>query len=333
MNQQRKRPKNIVNGWLNIDKPIGMTSTQVIGRVRRVLSPAKIGHAGTLDPLATGVLPIAMGEATKTIPYMQDAFKTYEFTVTWGEQRSTDDDEGTAIHTSEARPSLNEVKAALPAYVGDIRQTPPQFSAVKIDGKRAYDIARAGEVVEIKSRPAYIESLEVIYDDKHDCEQDHQQGGEHDSEDDAHVNTTRMRMVCGKGTYVRSIARDLGQDLGCFGYVSALRRLGVGAFDDNSAIPLDKLSEMPYDAALEYAVLPLESALDDIPALPITQNEAARLKNGQFLSFVSRHDFERIERLELDQNDGEALAVYEDRPVALIDVNKANIKPIRVFNL
>lgn len=308
----KKRQKNKINGWLNIDKPYGMTSTQAIGRVRHILNPEKIGHAGTLDPLATGILPIAMGEATKTIPYIQDSLKTYIFTVTWGEQRSTDDAEGEIIDKSPIRPTLEWIRSILHQYTGNIEQVPPQFSAIKIGGQRAYDLARQGQDVKIKKRPVYVESLKII---------------EHDSD------LTSFEMTCGKGTYVRSIARDLGRDLGCFGYVSHLRRIYVGNFNEDSAILLDKLDEMAYEDALEYAVLPLESALDDIPALPVTQNEAACLRNGQFLSFVSRQDFERIVCLELPQNTGEALAVYEDRVCAIIAIRQAQIKPVRVFNL
>jgi tRNA pseudouridine55 synthase len=255
----KKRQKNKINGWLNIDKPYGLTSTQVIGRIRRILNPAKIGHAGTLDPLATGVLPIAMGEATKTISYMQESLKTYVFTVTWGEERDTDDAEGDIVNASHHRPALADVQALLDNYIGDIEQTPPQFSAIKINGQRAYDLARKGQSVDIKKRRVYIDSLELI---------------EHAKEQ------TCFKMTCGKGTYVRAIARDLGRDLNCFGYISALRRIRVGNFDEKTAISLDKLTEMPYEDALERAVLPLESALDDIPALPVTQNEATRLRNG-----------------------------------------------------
>lgn len=312
MKKQKKQTKNQINGWINLDKPIGLTSTQAIGRIRLILNPAKIGHAGTLDPLATGVLPIAMGEATKTIPYIQDALKTYLFTVTWGEQRTTDDAEGEVMETSDNRPSQKDIEAALPAYIGDIEQTPPQFSAIKIDGQRAYDLARGGSDVEIKARKVFIESIEITSHDE---------------------QTTTFRMICGKGTYVRSIARDLGLDLECLGYVSMLRREHVGAFTTQTTISLDKLSEMSYQDALEHAVYPLESALDDIPALPLSEAEVARLKNGQFLSFVSRADFHRIENLALEQNNGEALAVFDDQAVAIVEINKATIKPVRVFNL
>ncbi|HCQ70970.1 MAG: tRNA pseudouridine(55) synthase TruB [Alphaproteobacteria bacterium] len=305
----RKRKGNPVNGWINLDKPLGLTSTQAIGKLRRLYSPQKIGHAGTLDPLATGILPIAMGEATKTIPFIQDAIKTYEFTVTWGQQRSTDDAEGDVIASSDVRPTSEQITNALPAFLGEIEQTPPQFSAIKINGQRAYDLARAGQDVEIKSRKVFIESLDVL-----DTQTDH----------------ATLRMICGKGTYVRSLARDLALSLGTCGYVSMLRRTAVGCFSEKDAISLAILEEMHDSAALGDALLPIESALDDILALPITQQEKALLKNGRALSFVSKTDFHRLDGL--DQGT-EILATFDNKPVALVILDKAQIKPVRVFNI
>ena len=303
----RRKKGQKINGWVILDKPLALGSTQAVGKIRRFFHAQKVGHAGTLDPLATGILPIALGEATKTIPYIQDALKTYEFTVSWGEQRSTDDSEGDSVASSDSRPTLADIEAALPGYIGDIAQIPPQFSAVKIDGQRAYDIARGGGEAEIKPRQVYIESLSLL---------------------DARTDAADFRMVCGKGTYVRSIARDLGAQLGCYGYVSALRRTAVGGFTADDAISLAKLEEMRDKGALNEALLPIDSALDDILALPISEKEAASLRNGQALSFISKADFHRIDGLT-----AEALAIANDRPVAIVEIDKAQVKPVRVFNL
>lgn len=306
---RRNKKGDKVDGWVNLDKPLGMTSTQAVGKIRRIMNGQKVGHAGTLDPLATGVLPIALGEATKTIPYIQDAFKTYEFTVSWGEQRSTDDAEGDVIASSDVRPTPAAIEGALPDYVGDVTQTPPKFSAIKIDGQRAYDLARAGEDVEMKSRQVYIESLELL---------------------EAADDSARLLMVCGKGTYVRSLARDLAIQLGTFGYVSALRRVAVGSFSTDDAISLAKLEELEHIAARSEALQPVQVVLDDIPALVIKQNEIPALRNGQALSLISRSDFQRIEDLD---HDGEALAVFEDQAIAIVEIDGPHVKPVRVFNL
>ncbi len=312
----KKNKGNDINGWLSIDKPAGMTSTQVIGAVRRVLHPKKIGHAGTLDPLATGALPIALGEATKTVSWTQDYLKTYLFDVRFGEFRATDDAEGEIIGTSETRPSLAEITAALPAFIGDVEQLPPRFSAIKIAGQRAYDLARAGEDVDLKPREVYIESLEVVAYYEGDI--------------------LTLRCVCGKGTYVRSIARDLALKLNSAGYVSALRRENVGPFDKENMISLEFLEEMSNKDALADILLPIETALDDIPALDLRGEEAARLKSGQKLSFVSRIDFDRLLHSGLRCEKGEtetAVAFVNGRLVALVDVSGAIVKPDRVFNI
>jgi len=303
-----------IDGWVNLDKPLGLTSTQAIGKVRRILNAQKLGHAGTLDPLASGILPIALGEATKTIPFVQDAFKTYRFTVTWGEQRSTDDAEGDVIASSDHRPSKADIEKALPGFLGNIEQIPPKFSAIKIDGQRAYDLARDGKDVEIKSRIVTIETLELINTEKDSAE---------------------LLMNCGKGTYVRALARDLALELGTYGYVSELRRARVGPFTLKNAISLDILEEMSDSAPLNEAVLPLDSALDDILALDLRQDEAAKLKNGQVLTFVSRPDYQRL----VDGGFGNpdeivtALARCQNAPVALIEVEGPKVRPVRVLNL
>ncbi len=309
----RRKKGDHISGWINLDKPYGMTSTQAIGKVRRILNAQKIGHAGTLDPLATGVLPIAVGEATKTISFAQDDIKTYHFTIQWGEQRDTDDMEGKVIATSDHRPAAGDIIALLGQYTGEIQQIPPNFSAIKINGERAYDIARDGDIPELKPRTVYIEKLELLEARKDDAD---------------------FTMTCGKGTYVRSLARDIGNDLGTKGFVSALRREKVGTFTAKDAISLDKLSDMDYVSARSECLLPLQIVLDDIPALDLKENETARIRNGQALSFVSRPDFERLTKVGLGSKESTiALATHDDAPVALIEQTRADVKPVRVFNM
>ena len=305
----RRKKGEKINGWINLDKPIGLTSTQAMAKVRKALNAQKAGHAGTLDPLATGILPIALGEATKTIPFAQDRLKTYEFTVTWGQQRDTDDSEGDVIATSDIRPSEEQIITLLPDFTGHIEQTPPKFSAIKIDGERAYDLARDGEEFEIKSREVFIKDLRLLESRTHEAD---------------------FQMTCGKGTYVRSLARDMAEKLGTKGYISALRRTKVGPFSQENAISLEKLEEMGINAP--EALLPLEAALDDIPALPLQNEERAQLQNGQVLSFVAKPDFERIKKTGLE-DDQIALAVFQDQAIALVERKGPNIKPVRVFNL
>ncbi|MBP7722598.1 MAG: tRNA pseudouridine(55) synthase TruB [Alphaproteobacteria bacterium] len=309
----RKRKGDKIDGWINLDKPLGLTSTQAMAKVRWLMKAQKAGHAGTLDPLATGILPIALGEATKTISYIQDGFKTYSFTVQWGEQRDTDDGEGKIIATSDVRPSKEQIESILKNYTGTIMQTPPKFSAIKIDGARAYDLARDGEEVELKEREVYIESLSLLT---------------------ATPDTADFRMVCGKGTYVRSLARDMGRELGCLGYITALKREKVGPFTLESSISLDKLAGLDDIARLNEAVLlPLETALDDIPALAVREDEAARLRNGQVLAFISRPDFERLGRAGLDGTLQEALVMCNNKPVALVEAEGPEVRPVRILNI
>lgn len=309
----RKRKGDKIDGWINLDKPLGLTSTQAMAKVRWLMKAQKAGHAGTLDPLATGILPIALGEATKTISYIQDGLKTYSFTVQWGEQRDTDDLEGKVIETSDARPSKEQIESILPSYTGEIMQTPPKFSAIKIDGARAYDLARDGEEVELKEREVYIETLELLAVRPHDAD---------------------FRMVCGKGTYVRALARDMGREMGCLGYITALKREQVGPFTLESAISLDKLAGLNDIARLNEAVLlPLETALDDIPALALREDEAARLRNGQVIAFISRPDFERLNQAGLDGTLQPALALCNSKPVALVEAEGPQIRPVRILNI
>jgi tRNA pseudouridine55 synthase len=289
--------RNAINGWLILDKPVGMTSAQAVARVKRILKPQKIGHAGTLDPLASGVLPLALGEATKTVNYMMDASKSYAFTVSWGAETTTDDKEGSVTHFSQKRPSEDEIRSILPQFIGDIIQTPPQFSALKVDGKRAYDLARAGQEVEIKPRQVRVNNLIL----------------------NKHQGDTDFICHCGKGTYIRSLGRDMGRLLGCYGHISYLRRLKVGQFEENHAISLEKLEEMVHKGDLGF-MRSVASALDDIPAVSVTSHQSALLKAGQFVS---------TDRPNMDS----AAAFEQDRLVAIVSVGGNLMKPKRVFHL
>ena len=299
-----------ISGWLVVDKPSGLTSTQVVARVRRILGPRKIGHGGTLDPLATGLLPIAMGEATKTVAYLMDAAKAYRFTVRWGEARSTDDAEGEVIETSEHRPTEAEITAVLPRFVGEIDQVPPTFSAIKIAGRRAYQVARAQESFELKPRRVTIYRLDLA------------SGGEPDH--------ATFEVECGKGAYMRALARDLGRALGTCGHVTALRRTAVGPFTEDHAISLETLEALGHSAAASGALLPLETALDDIPALALTETEANRLRRGQAVSMLARSDRERIREF---ANGDVVYATFGGKPVALVRYDAGDIRPVRVLNL
>lgn len=339
----RKRKGDKIDGWINLDKPPGLTSTQAMAKVRWLMKAQKAGHAGTLDPLATGILPIALGEATKTISYIQDGLKTYSFTVQWGEQRDTDDLEGKIIETSDARPTKEQIESVLPRYIGEIRQTPPKFSAIKIDGARAYDLARDGEEVELKERGVYIESLEIINSSSlprqgsmgNTDTKSHQHKGEgmdaslrwHDG-----LEETSFRMVCGKGTYVRALARDLGREMGCLGYITALKREKVGPFTLESAISLDKLAGLDDIARLNEAVLlPLETALDDIPALAVTETAARRLRHGQVVPLAEAHGSPPGDVLS-GRTDPTVAILHEGRLVAIASFDGRGLKPERVFN-
>ena len=304
----RKPKGREISGWLCLDKGAGQTSTQAVAAVKRLFGAAKVGHAGTLDPLATGVLPIALGEATKTIPFAQDAKKTYSFIIRWGEERTTDDAEGEVCATSDVRPDETAIRAVMPSFTGLITQVPPKFSAIKVDGERAYDLARAGEDVVLESREAMINSLELK---------------------EILPDSARFLCDCGKGTYMRSLARDMARALGTVGHIADLRREAVGGFTCQNAITLAKFEENPH-----IALLPVETVLDDIPALALNEREAARLKNGQSLSFIARPDMERLLRAGLDlEVTATALAVYEGKPIALVDVEGPDIRPVRVLNL
>ena len=294
----RRKKGQKIHGWVVVDKPAGLTSTQVVGRVRRAFDAQKAGHSGTLDPAATGILAIALGEATKTIPFVTDADKGYEFTVRWGAATSTDDAEGEVIATKEDRPSTDDIIAALPDFTGDIQQTPPQVSAVKVDGERAYDLAREGEEFELKSRPLHVSRLDLT--------------GQPDAD------TAIFRMDCGKGGYVRSIARDLGQRLGCLGHVQSLRRLWSGPFAEEDAASLEDVEADP-----QAYLRPLEVALADLPRVHCSSLAATRLKNGNPAEVIAS---------EAEFGDT-AWAVVEGAPVAIGVYRAGMLHPNRVFQL
>jgi tRNA pseudouridine55 synthase len=311
-----KREKRDINGWCILDKPVGMTSTHAVSVVKRLFSAKRAGHAGTLDPLASGLLPIALGEATKTVPFVMDGRKIYQFTVRWGEERDTDDSEGRATATSDSRPAPDDVRALLPRFTGTIEQVPPRFSAIKIDGERAYDLAREGETVELAARPVDIHRLELV-----------------ESPDADH---SVLAAECGKGTYVRAIARDMGRALGCYGHVSALRRTGVGSFQETDAVALvDLQAAAPADgadpgererdrAALTALLQPVDAGLRSVPSLNVSRADAARLARGQAVLLRGR-DAPIMQGFI-------AVSTHGDL-IALAEFEQGELRPRRIFNL
>lgn len=256
----RRKKGRAVSGWLVLDKPYRLGSTQAVGKVKWLYQARKAGHAGTLDPLASGLLPIALGEATKTVNYVMDGTKTYRFTIAWGERRSTDDLEGEIVASSDLRPDRADVEALLPEFTGDISQVPPMYSAIKVDGERAYDLARDGEDVVLQARDVTIDRLEIVGWETDGC---------------------TLEADCSKGTYVRAIARDMGERLGCHGYVSALRRTAVGGFTEDDLVPLDELLELEGDLnALDQQLLSTMDALEDLPEISVSENDAIRIRSG-----------------------------------------------------
>ena len=307
--KQKKRDKRDVHGWIVLDKPVGMTSTHAVSVVKRLFRAKRCGHAGTLDPLASGALPIALGEATKTVPFVMDGRKLYRFTIRWGEERDTDDAEGRTVSMSKERPSPEAVRALLPSYTGLIQQIPPRYSAIKIEGERAYDLARDGEQVELAPRPVEISRLELV-----------------NIPDPDHAV---LEAECGKGTYVRSLARDLGRALGCFGHVSALRRATVGPFGEETMILLEHLEALCHRAAsgegnLADALMSVETALDDIPALAVSRADAARLQRGQAALLRGR---------DAPNFRGTVYVTVSGQLLALAELDRGEIVPKRVFNL
>jgi tRNA pseudouridine55 synthase len=306
---QKKAKKRDVHGWIVLDKPVGMTSTHAVAVLKRLFAAKRVGHAGTLDPLASGCLPVALGEGTKTVPFVVDGRKSYVFTIRWGEERDTDDAEGRVVTRSEQRPDAAAIAALLPRFTGTIEQVPPRFSAVKIAGERAYDLARDGEAVELKPRAVEIYRLALV-----------------ETPDADH---TVLAAECGKGTYVRALARDLGRALGALGHVAALRRNRVGPFGENDMISLERVEALCHRAAagegnLADLLLPIETALDDIPALAVSPAEAARLRRGQAVLLRGR-DASLFRGMVQVASCGEIVAIAE--------VDRGEIVPRRVFNL
>lgn len=301
----RKHKGRAVSGWLCLDKAIGLTSTGAVGSIKRLFGAAKVGHAGTLDPLASGVLPIALGDATRTVPFVQDGRKVYRFTVRWGIETDSDDADGTAVETSDRRPAAEAIRDLLPGFTGEIMQQPPAFSAIKIAGQRAYDLAREGEIVVLQERPVVIHRLAL-------CE----------TPDADHAV---FETECGKGTYVRALARDLGRKLGCLGHVVALRRLVVGPFDADHAITLDALiaaREAGEASALDRFLMPVAAALAEIPEIALGLSDAARIGRGQSVLL-------RGARAPLAAP--AAYASHAGQAIALGEISEGQFHPTRVF--
>ncbi|MEM1301752.1 MAG: tRNA pseudouridine(55) synthase TruB [Pseudomonadota bacterium] len=296
----RRRKGRDISGWVVVDKPAGMTSTAVVNKVRWAFDARKAGHAGTLDPDATGVLAVALGEATKTVPFITDALKAYRFTVRLGQATNTDDAEGEVIAQSGARPTDEQIKEALGAFIGDIEQVPPKFSAVKIDGQRAYKLAREGADVEIAARPLWVEELLLI-----------------DRPDADHVE---LEMTCGKGGYVRSIARDLGAALGCYGHVRELRRIWSGPFDAEDGVTLDQIEERAKGPDIDAFLHPLEIGLDDLPRVHCPESSVAKLRNGNPALVMG----------DVEYGD-ECWAAHDDRAIAVGVFKGGELHPTRVF--
>ena len=302
------RPKKRdLNGWLILDKPVGMTSTHAVAFAKRLYSAKKAGHAGTLDPLASGLLPIAFGEATKTVPFVMDGEKAYRFTVAWGIETATDDTESAATATSEHRPGMAAIEAILPRFIGEVMQVPPQFSALKIAGERAYDLARSGETVALEARPVLIHALRLV---------------------ETTADTATFEAECGKGTYVRALARDFGRLLGCYGHIAALRRTRVGPFSEDHAVSPDTLQEAggegsPYDNA-DGALLSVEAGLTELPSIALSGHDAGRLARGQSVILRGR---------DAPMVDGSLYATCQGKLIAFGEISEGAFVPRRVFNL
>jgi tRNA pseudouridine55 synthase len=309
----RRKKGNPVHGWVILDKPKGMTSTQAVAAVRRIFDAQKAGHAGTLDPMATGILAIALGEATKTVPYAMDADKIYRFTATWGESRDSDDAEGKVTGTSDKRPAAAEIEALLPRFTGSLNQVPPAYSAIKVDGERAYDLARGGEQVVLEPRRVEVFQARLV---------------------EAQTDQATFEIRCGKGTYVRSWVRDIALALGTLGHVSALRRTRLGGWDEKSAVGLDTLTPFMHSPAAFGYLRPLSTALDGIPALAVSGPDTVRIRSGNPI-LIRANIFAKMKD---GFGDGElsGLTVFlkdeEGAPVALAEIAEGELRPFRVFN-
>ncbi|KPF85475.1 pseudouridine synthase [alpha proteobacterium AAP38] len=310
----RKRKGVPRHGWLVLDKPGTMTSTQAMAKVRWMMNAEKAGHGGTLDPIATGILPIAFGEATKTVQYAMDGHKTYRFVMKFGEATDTDDRAGQVIATSDVRPTDEQIEKALEAFQGLISQVPPQYSAIKVDGERAYDLAREGEAVELAARTVRIDGFHLT--------------GRPDNDH------AEFEVECGKGTYMRSLARDLALAVGTVGHITVLRRLSVGPFTLANAVTLEQLEQIVAEGEPDRLLMPVAAPLDRLPAIDLTPVEADRLRHGQGVSLLRRADLDRLEALRgAGGEEGTALALTEGRPVALVRLEGGELKPARVLNL
>lgn len=296
---QKRSNRAVVDGWVVLDKPVGLTSTQAVSRLKRIYNAQKAGHAGTLDPLASGILPVAFGEATKTVPFVQDGEKAYRFAVKWGAESNTDDSDGEITRTSDKRPERAEIERLMPQFLGDILQTPPQFSAIKISGQRAYDLAREGTEVELKARAVTIHSLTI---------------------ESFSPEETVFFMECGKGAYVRAIARDLGRLMGCYGHVTALRRTRVGPFFEDDSYTLDEIETQNMAAE---ALISVEAGLSELPCVVVDRDTAARLRRGGSVILRGRDA----------PHGGVVYAACGGVPVAFGEVVEGALEPSRVFNL
>jgi len=305
----RKRRGEPVHGWVIIDKPLGMGSTGLVGKVRYLLNAEKAGHGGTLDPLASGILPIALGEATKVVSYAMSGSKTYEFTARWGQSTATDDMEGDVIAETDVRPTETDILSVLSEFEGEIDQVPPIYSAIKVDGKRAYDLARADIAVELKSRKVQIDKCELVRCDD--------------------VDHASFRVQCGKGTYIRSLARDIAVRLGTCAHVIRLRRTVVGPFTEKHAISLDSLEALGHSARDSDTLLAVEAVLDDIPALALSADETRRLKHGQTIQLGSVVDQSALTGI---TQDNVLCALFEGKMIALVKCVEGEIKALRVLN-
>ncbi|WP_417679194.1 tRNA pseudouridine(55) synthase TruB [Roseibium sp.] len=310
--QKARKNRNAINGWLVLDKPYGITSNDALGKIKRILHPQKVGHAGTLDPRATGCLPLAFGEATKTVSFVMDGRKIYRFEVTWGAETNTDDTEGEVVATSDVRPDADAIHAVLADFTGTIMQVPPAFSAIKVDGERAYDLAREGETVELEARPIDVHRLDLV-----DCPD---------------ANRAVFEAECGKGTYVRALARDMGRRLGSRGHVTDLRRLLVGPFGEEDMVTLDELAEAAeeleegqgIEALVEEFILPVREAMDNLEEVPVSLEDAAKIRKGMAVLLRGRSAPLACEA---------AFASHAGVPVALGAIDKGRFQPSRVFNL
>ena len=311
----KRKKGDAVHGWVVLDKPSGITSTQAVAQVRRIFNAQKAGHAGTLDPLATGILAIALGEATKTVPYVQDAAKIYRFTATWGEGRDSDDAEGKVTGTSDVRPDRAAIEAMLPRFTGALTQTPPAYSAVKVAGERAYDLARQGENVTLEPRQVQVYEARLV---------------------DAEPDRAVFEILCGKGTYVRSWVRDIALALGTLGYVSQLRRARIGGFLEKDAVGLETLTPFMHSPAAFAYLKPISTALDGIPALAVTGSDTVRIRSGNPI-LIRANLFARMKDGFAGEGGLQGQTVFlkdeTDAPVALAEIADGELRPFRVFQL